>query len=165
MPAASSTRRMLGAIRPEPRPSGARGRMRGGLFDLSTVPNGARLDPGFHEFQALIELERRHTIAALPGRVTLTVFDSRGRMGLLDDAVRLAASTGSADIAAGRRYRGRAGASLNLEQQLAPDLGLFARLGKAGGNVEAYEFTDIDGTVSAGLSLQGARWHRAGDTL
>jgi high affinity Mn2+ porin len=48
---------------------------------------------------------------------------------------------------------------------LAADLGAFARLGRAAGNVEAYEFTDIDRTVSAGLSLQGTRWHRAGDTL
>src|SRR5882672_3637965 len=139
--------------------------LRGGMFNLSTVPNGAHLDPGFHEFQSIIELERRHEIAALPGRVALTVFDSRGRMGLLDDAVRLAESTGAVDIAAVRKYRGRAGASLNLEQQLATDVGLFVRLGKAGGNVEAYEFTDVDRTVSAGLSLQGTRWHRADDTL
>jgi high affinity Mn2+ porin len=139
--------------------------LRGGLFDLSTVPNGAHLDPGFHEFQSIIELERRHEIAARPGRIALTVFESRGRMGLLDDAVRLAESTGEVDIAAVRRYRSRAGASLNLEQQLAADLGLFARFGKAGGNVEAYEFTDIDRTVSAGLSLQGTRWHRTDDTL
>jgi high affinity Mn2+ porin len=87
-------------------------------------------------------------------------------MGLLDDAVQLAESTGSAvDIAAVRSYRTRAGASFNLEQQIAPDLGLFARLGKAAGDVEAYEFTDIDRTVSIGLSLQGNRWHRPDDTL
>jgi high affinity Mn2+ porin len=140
--------------------------LRGGLFDLSTVPNSVHLDPGFHEFQSILELERRHEINALPGRLAVTVFDSRGRMGLLDDAVNLAQSTGAAvDIAAVRRYRDRVGASLNLEQQLANDLGAFARLGKAGGNVEAYEFTDIDRSVSAGLSLQGTRWHRAGDTL
>jgi high affinity Mn2+ porin len=140
--------------------------LRGGLFDLSTVPNSAHLDPGFHEFQSVLELERRYEIASLPGRVALTVFDSRGRMGLLDDAVQLAESTGTAvDIAAVRRYRSRSGASLNLQQQLANDLGVFARLGKAGGNVEAYEFTDIDRTVSAGLSVQGTRWHRADDTV
>jgi high affinity Mn2+ porin len=140
--------------------------LRGGLFDLSTVPNSVHLDPGFHEFQSILEIERRHEIAALPGRVSLTVFDSRGRMGLLNDAVQRAESTGTAvDIAAVRAYRSRAGASLNLEQQLATDLGFFVRLGKAGGNVEAYEFTDIDRTVSAGLSLQGTRWHRADDTL
>jgi high affinity Mn2+ porin len=140
--------------------------VRGGLFDLSTVPNSVHLDPGFHEFQSVLELERRHEIAALPGRAALTVFDSRGRMGLLNDAVQRAESTGTAvDIASVRRYRSRAGASLNLEQQLATDLGLFVRLGKAAGNVEAYEFTDIDRTVSAGLSMQGTRWHRADDTL
>jgi high affinity Mn2+ porin len=140
--------------------------LRGGLFDLSTVPNSVHLDPGFHEFQSVLEVERHHEIAALPGRVALTVFDSRARMGLLDDAVRRAESTGTAvDISAVRGYRSRAGVSLGLEQQLATDLGLFVRLGKAGGNVEAYEFTDIDRTVSAGLSLQGTRWHRSHDTL
>jgi high affinity Mn2+ porin len=139
--------------------------LRGGLFDLSNVPNSVHLDPGFHEFQSMLELEKRHELGGRAGRVLLTVFDSRARMGLLDDAVQLAERTGTAvDVAAVRKYRGRAGASLGVEQQLAADLGAFARLGKAAGNVESYEFTDIDRTVSAGLSLQGTRWHRAGDT-
>ena len=112
--------------------------LRGGAFDLSTVPNSAHLDPGFHEFQNILELERRHEIAALPGRLVLTVFESRGRMGLLDDAVQVAASSGTAvDIAQVRRYRGRGGASLNVEQQLTAEIGFFARLGKAAGNVGA----------------------------
>ncbi|HWG67827.1 MAG TPA: carbohydrate porin [Steroidobacteraceae bacterium] len=140
--------------------------LRAGLFDLSDVPNSAHLDPGFHEFQSILEVERRHQIAQLPGRVVLTLFDSRGRMGLLEDAVRLAQSNGGAvDIAAVRRYRSRAGIDINVEQQLTDDLGLFARIGRAGGNVEAYEFTDIDRTVSAGLSWQGTRWRRPADTL
>jgi high affinity Mn2+ porin len=140
--------------------------LRGGLFDLSTVPNSVHLDPGFHEFQSIVELEKRHDIAGRPGRLLVTVFDSRGRMGLLDEAVQLAESTGTpVDIAAVRRYRDRVGASLSLEQQLASDLGAFARLGKAAGNVEPYEFTDIDRTVSVGLSLQGTRWRRPDDTV
>jgi high affinity Mn2+ porin len=140
--------------------------LRGGLFDLSTVPNSVHLDPGFHEFQSVMELERRHEIASLAGRVAVTVFDSRGRMGLLDDAVRLAAgSGGAADLAAVRRYRGRIGAGVDFEQQLRPELGLFARIGKAGGNVETYEFTDIDRSATLGLSLQGVRWQRADDTV
>jgi hypothetical protein len=32
--------------------------------------------------------------------------------------------------------------------------------GWANGNIEPYEFTDIDKTVAAGLSLKGARWGR-----
>ena len=140
--------------------------LRGGLFDLSNVPNSAHLDPGFHEFQSILEIEQRHQIAGRPGKLMLTLFDSRARMGLLDDAVRQAESSGApVNIGAVRRYRSRGGGSLNIEQQLTSDLGAFARFGKAAGNVEPYEFTDIDRTVSAGLSLLGTAWHRTDDTL
>ena len=64
-----------------------------------------------------------------------------------------------------RRYRGFLGGSLNLEQQLSGDLGLFARVGKRSGNVESYEFTDIDRTMSVGLSLKGPLWGRPDDTV
>jgi high affinity Mn2+ porin len=139
---------------------------RAGLFDLSNVPNSVHLEPGLHEFQTDLEIEHRHEIAGRSGRLLLTVFDSRGRMGLLDEALQVAESHGSpVDIAAVRAYRGRTGASLDLEQQITPDLGAFVRAGKAAGNVEAYEFTDIDRSLAAGLSLQGSRWHRSGDTV
>jgi len=140
--------------------------LRVGLFDLSNVPNSVHLEPGFKEFQSELELEHRHEFGTRSGRVLLTVFDSRGRMGLLDQAVQLAMNTGTpVDIAAVRAYRSRVGASLNLEQQIATDLGAFIRAGKACGNVETYEFTDIDRTLAAGLSLQGSRWHRPEDTV
>jgi high affinity Mn2+ porin len=139
---------------------------RAGVFDLSNVPNSAHLEPALHEFQLLGELERRHEIGGRPGRVQLTAFDSRGRMGLLDEAVSAAAASGMpVDIAAVRSFRSRLGVSASLEQQLAPDLGLFARLGKAAGNVETFEFTDLDRAIEAGGSLQGNSWGRAHDTL
>lgn len=140
--------------------------LRGGFFDLSDVPNSEHLEPGFHEFQLIGEFERRHEVLGHPGKLLITYFESHGRMGLLDDAVRLAESTNTTvDISAVRQYRKRVGVSLNLEQQLSPNLGLFARAGKAGGNVEAYEFTDIDRAMELGLSLKGTRWHCAGDTV
>jgi len=87
-------------------------------------------------------------------------------MGLLNEAVQIAQATGnSVDIAAVRQLRDRVGADLNLEQGLTRDLGMFARVGKSAGNVEAYEFTDIDRTVAAGLSLKGSYWARADDTV
>ena len=139
---------------------------RGGLFDLSDVPNSVHLEPGFHEFQTDFELEHRHEWAGRSGRVLLTAFDSRGRMGLLDAAVAAAQSAQRpVDIAAVRAYRSRQGVGLSLEQQLAPELGAFVRAGKAAGNVETYEFTDVDRTLAAGLSAQGGRWHRPADTL
>jgi high affinity Mn2+ porin len=140
--------------------------LRGSLFDLSDVPNSVHLEPGFHEFQIVQELEHRHEIAGHAGRVLLTGSESRGRMGLLDEAVARAAGTGMpVDIAAQREYRSRGGLSLSVEQQLTAELGAFVRAGKAAGNVEAYEFTDVDRTIAAGLSLQGSHWHRADDAV
>ncbi|MFI4889037.1 MAG: carbohydrate porin [Steroidobacterales bacterium] len=140
--------------------------LRAGLFDLSNIPNSTHLEPGGHEFQIVAEVERRYDLSSHAGRALVTVFDSRARMGLLNSAVDLAAATGGpVDITAVRQYRSRLGASLALEQELSSDLGVFARLGKAAGNVETYEFTDIDRTVSAGASIKGSRWHRPDDTV
>jgi high affinity Mn2+ porin len=139
---------------------------RAGLFDLSNVPNSAHLEPGLKEFQLVGELEHRHQIAGRSGKLMVTVFDSFGRMGLLDEAVQRAIDTQTpVDIAAVRRFRSRAGFDLDAEQQLSDELGSFARLGYAAGNVETYEFTDIDRTVSGGLSLKGGSWRRAHDTV
>jgi high affinity Mn2+ porin len=142
--------------------------LRAGVFDLSDVPNSETLDHGFHEFQWIGELEKRHQLAGKPGKLLVTLFDTRGRMALLDQAVSTAQASGETVKAAlvdVRRYRSRAGVSLNLEQQLSADLGLFARVGKAGGNVETYEFSDIDRTASVGLSMMGKRWGRSDDTV
>jgi high affinity Mn2+ porin len=140
--------------------------LRAGAFDLSNVPNSVRLEPGFDEFQLIEEFEHRHVIAGQPGKLLVTLFDSRGRMGLLDQAVQIAQQTNTpVDITAVRRYRGRFGADLSIEQQIYKDLGLFARVGKATGNVETYEFTDVDRSKELGLSLKGTGWSRAGDTI
>lgn len=139
---------------------------RAGLFDLSIIPNSPTLDPGLHQFQMLAELERRYTIFGQSGRVMLTGYDSRARLGLLDAAIALAEATHTTpDTSLVRQYRSRLGLSLDLEQPLADDAGVFARIGKAGGNVEADEFTDVDRSVAIGVSVKGTRWRRPTDTV
>jgi high affinity Mn2+ porin len=140
--------------------------LRGGLFDLSIVPNSTNLDPTFSQFQGVLELEERHELWGQPGKLKITGFLNRGRMGSFADAIALADVTGqAADIAAVRQWASRGGVSLNLEQQIADSLGFFARAGIANGDIEPYEFTDIDRTVSAGLQVVGKPWGRADDTL
>jgi high affinity Mn2+ porin len=140
--------------------------LRGGLFDLSIVPNSTDLDPRFGQFQWVGEIEHRHQLWGLPGKVAINGFLTRGRMGSFEDAILLAQITGGpADIAAVRRYNSRGGVSVLAEQQVSSDLGVFARAGWANGNIEPYEFTDIDRTVAAGLSLKGTRWGRPDDTV
>jgi high affinity Mn2+ porin len=64
-----------------------------------------------------------------------------------------------------RTYQSRGGISMNLEQQLMTNVGLFVRAGWADGHKEPYEFTDIDRTVAAGLSISGRQWGRDDDTF
>jgi high affinity Mn2+ porin len=140
--------------------------MRGGLFDLSIVPNSSELDPTLAQFQWIGEIERRYELWGQPGKLAVTGFLTRGRMGSFADAIALAAATGGpADITAVRHYNSRTGVSLNLEQQINDEVGLFARAGWANGDVEPYEFADIDRTVAAGVSLSGKAWGRADDSV
>jgi high affinity Mn2+ porin len=140
--------------------------LRGGWFDLSVVPNSADLDASFGQFQWLAEIERRYDLWGHPGKIAVTGFLSRGRMGSFQDAINLAQITGGpADIAAVRKYQSRGGISMNVEQEITSDLGVFMRAGWANGNIEPYEFADIDRTVAAGLSLKGKQWGRPDDTF
>ena len=140
--------------------------LRGGVFNLSKVPNSEHLEYDFSQFQGIAELEERHQLFSRPGKLKITSFLSRGRMGAFDDAVALSRATGQpADIAAVRRYRSRDGVSFNLEQEVAEGVGVFAHGGVAGGSVEPYEFSDIDRTLAVGLSLKGQRWGRPHDTF
>jgi high affinity Mn2+ porin len=139
--------------------------VRAGLFDLSIVPNSFELDR-FHQFQIVYELERRHEIAGQPGSIMFDGYVTRGRMGRFDDAIVLAQETGGTpSTALVRRYASRIGFNLNFEQQVMPNVGMFGRFGWADGNVEPYEFTDVDRTGSLGVSLAGKLWGRPDDTF
>jgi high affinity Mn2+ porin len=117
--------------------------LRGGVFDLSATPPGgvsplgAFLDPTFGNFELVGEIEERHELWGQPGKIKITGFLERGRMGAFADAIALAEQTGQpADITAVRRYTSRPGLSLNLEQQVTENLGVFARAGWDDGNLE-----------------------------
>lgn len=139
---------------------------RGGIFDMSIAPNTTTQDSRFGQFQWDGEIERRYSIFGQPGKVAITGFLTRGRMGSFEDAILLAAMTGGpADISAVRKYQSKGGISMNLEQQIVENVGFFARAGWADGHKEPYEFTDVDRTVAAGLSISGKMWGRDDDTI
>src|SRR5262249_36427076 len=146
--------------------------LRGGIFDLSATPAGGNsflaygLDPTFSQQQYVAEIEERHELWGQPGKLKVTGYLSHGRAGLFQDAINLAQTTGQpADITAVRSYHDKPGISLNLEQQITPNIGMFMRAGWADGKVEPWDFADIDRTVSAGLSFSGKQWGRPDDTI
>ena len=146
--------------------------LRAGVFDLSASPaggnspNGGVLDSTFQQYALVAEIEKRYELWGQPGKFKVTGFLNRGRAGKFQDAITLAQVTGDpADITAVRRYTGRPGVSMNLEQQISDAVGVFARAGWADGNVEPWDFTDIDRTVAGGVSINGKNWGRPDDTV
>jgi len=140
--------------------------LRGGAFALSKVPNTKDIDGQFHQFGLVVEGEERHSLGDHPGKIKLLAFLNRGRMGAYSQALAQAQRSGAApDTALVRRYSSRPGFAANLEQEFAPDLGGFVRASLNSGDKEAYEFTEINRSLAAGLSLQGQRWHRGDDTV
>jgi high affinity Mn2+ porin len=139
---------------------------RAGVFDLSLTPNSVPLSPGFTQGQFVAELEERHKLRDQPGKLKLLYWLTRGNLGTYLDAIALGAATGQTpSTGAVRSFRTKGGIGLNLEQQIAPDLGVFARASLSQGTVEEVDFTDINQSISAGLSLTGSRWARPDDTL
>ena len=49
--------------------------------------------------------------------------------------------------------------------KVTDSLGVFARAGWADGNIEPWDFTDVDRTISGGISLTGKSWGRPDDTI
>jgi high affinity Mn2+ porin len=141
--------------------------LRLGVFDLSSVPNSTQLDPRFlSQYELVAEVERSYEVAGQRGVARLLGFAMHGNMGEYDRATALAEMTGlPADIAAVRSFHTKYGAALNLQQQLAPDYGMFVRLSAQQGQYEAFDFTDVSGSCAAGLSMTGARWHLGDDTV
>jgi high affinity Mn2+ porin len=141
--------------------------IRSGVFDLSRTPNDKALDTHFFaQYQLDEEVEERHTLFGEAGSLKFLAYLTHGRMGQYDEATAIALATGTpANIEAVRATHNKAGFSFNLQQALADDLGVFARAGYMQGQYEAFDFTDIDKTASAGLSLSGTRWDRPDDTV
>lgn len=140
--------------------------LRAGLFNLSTVPNGERLEHGFGQYQMDGEIEHCHEVAGRPGSVRFGIFRNRGKFSRFDEAPALAAATGGAvDPSLTRRRMTRIGGYMNMDQALTDTLGLFARVGVSDGSIEPYDFTDIDRTAQIGGSLSGKGWGRAQDRI
>ena len=136
--------------------------LRYGAFLEPQEANGRPLD--HHVNRALgyvFEWEERYTIDGHAGVLRPFVYWNRARMGSYAAAVRLAVP----DVTLTRSYRSKVGAGLNWEQELAKGVGVFARAGFNDGRNETWAFTEIDRTVSAGVSVKGKCWARADDTF
>ena len=140
--------------------------LRGGVFALSKIPNGKNADTTFREHSFIGEWETRHQWLDHSGKLKFLAFVNHGRMSKYGDAVSLAQTTGTIpDVALVRHNNSRAGYAINMEQEVTSDLGIYARASVNDGSKEAFEFSDINKSLSVGISLHGAAWSRNDDSV
>ena len=141
--------------------------VRGARFMVPRQSNGQPLDFNLGKrFGDQIEVEHAHTLADEPGKVRAMVFRNRASMGSYADAIAYAQTNGGApDVGNVRKNSIKYGFGLSLEQSLRSDVGVFARASWADGRTETYSFTEIENSMSAGLSVKGERWNRPNDTF
>jgi high affinity Mn2+ porin len=149
--------------------AGARSTVRAGLFQLSLEPNVIAIEPlPLREYSPVAEFEQRTSLfGGHPGAIKALVYADVGYMGPYAQALAAAAGTGSPPSTADVRNEKhvKAGAGINLAQEIAKDVGVFLRLSAMNGTYEAYEFADIDRSISEGLSIDGALYQRPHDAF
>jgi high affinity Mn2+ porin len=141
--------------------------VRGGVFEVPTAPTSDVLT--YKGGGAVVELEERYTITDQPGKLRLGAFGNQGNTASYRQALAMVAADPTLDInvttASIRHTLPKYGFYANVEQQIARDVGLFARASWNDGQNEILSFTDIDRSLSGGLSIKGSYWGRPSDTL
>ncbi len=138
--------------------------LRGGYFLMQSVSNANSFDTNvFQRGTYVLELETRYSLFSQPGKLRTiawlnSAFSGSYRETLDNPALNL-------DISQTRTGRIKYGYVINLEQALTDEVGLFGRWSWNDGKTEIMAFTDIDASLSAGLSIKGAKWGRPDDVI
>jgi len=135
---------------------------------MPKTANGLRFDRRlFRDRADMVEGEVRVHPHSKDGAIRVLGYGNHANAGTYADALKLAAETGARpDVTATRRIgTSKYGLGLNVEQEVAKDVGVFGRLGWNDGKTESFAFTAIDRLATAGVSLAGTRWKRPHDTV
>ncbi|MEI6184530.1 MAG: carbohydrate porin [Bacteroidota bacterium] len=119
-----------------------------------------------------LELEKKWTLHKRPGAVRATTFITFSRApeyksAINDlkngDSTRLLVLTGKKEW---DNYEGRkVGFAINIEQEIANGIGMFARYSWSDGHSGAWAFTEVDRNFQLGISVDGKLWKRKDDVL
>lgn len=143
--------------------------VRVGAFEVPSAPNSDTLVIGTKNIGTVAELEERYALFDQPGKLRLGAFANRGYTGNYGQALSISDAAPALDIntimASIRRDNLKYGFYANAEQQIANDIGIFARASWNDGQSEILSFTDIDRSISGGVSVKGSYWGRPSDTI
>jgi high affinity Mn2+ porin len=141
--------------------------VRAAYLQVPSAPNTDVLT--FKSGGAIVEFEERHTIFEQPGKLRLGAFGNEGHTGNYRQALAIEAADPTLDINAVmtsiQHTNPKYGFYANLEQQVVKDVGVFARASWNDGQNQILSFTDVDRSLSGGISVKGSYWGREKDTI
>lgn len=141
---------------------------RSGVFQLAQTPGGIKIEPVLlRQFMAVSELEGRYEIAGQPGVAKLLLFSNNGYFSKFDDVINGAflSSSFPPSVSNFQRRGQKNGFGVNLAQQVAPGIGVFARGGLNDGRYQTIDYTDVNRSISAGVVFDGDLWDRSPDRI
>ncbi len=136
-----------------------------GSFMEPKQANGILLDHDVRRAHGdSLEIEHDYTLGDQPGKARLLAFLNHAQMGDYKEALRQ--SPAAPDVTATRRPGTRKyGLGLNLEQAITPEIGVFMRAGWNDGKTESWAFTEVERTLTVGVSSSGKLWGRPHDRI
>ncbi|MCX7192255.1 MAG: carbohydrate porin [Proteobacteria bacterium] len=150
--------------------------LRAGRMTGPALPNMLPVDQKiFNHFGDQIEIEHEHSLSGHPGKVRVLGWRDRAILASFSDAlVWLRANPNPAGgpytgpdalIAVRGSEKNKYGLGINVEQELSDNTGFFMRIMQTDGRTETYAFTEVDGSLSAGVIIKGNAWGRSEDGI
>lgn len=139
--------------------------VRAGAALVPTTANASIMDGRIKDAHALQLEAERNWGQTRKGAVRLLLYTNGAHMGNYNQAVAEASASGTLpDVTTTRAYRrNKTGLGINAEQQISEHTGVFVRAGWNDGRTETWMFTEIDQSVSAGISGNPSFFKRNND--
>jgi carbohydrate-selective porin OprB len=145
------------------------------FVQMSKTANSLDLDWNMVEANGqVVEYDHKlNLVDNRPGAIRADVFLNTCRAPKYADAVKQLRNGDDTDLAAvinstktnAAVMTEKYGFGLNMEQEIADGMGLFARYSWNDGKTASWEFTDIDRSFQLGISSNGKRWNRQQDIV
>ena len=132
------------------------------------VANGLRFDRRLLRDRGdMVEGELHYSPGGHAGAIRVMGSWLHTDSGSYAEALQLSEATHTRPDVTATRQVGRLkyGTGINMEQEIAKDIGVFGRLGWNDGKTESFAFTAMDRLATGGVSVTGTRWKRPNDTV
>ena len=144
--------------------------MRASRMLTPKTPNGRDLNwQIFNTYGDQFEVERQHSIADLPGKVSVLAYRNKMILARFTDATNYLNANNAQGTQAinnvRNNYQYKTGIGIHGEQALTKDIGIYGRAFTSDGHTETMSFTEADNSISVGIGMNGTSWARPHDSI